>query len=144
MSVQTSVAARIVGVNAMLWLCNNGWLLVYDGKMPGSVEAPAGGALLVKAKLPTRAFSGAEAKGADVQATASDIEDAVILSTGTASWFRFTEKDGHAGVWQGKCGVGADATMRWKQTSPAHNPCDLIAGMKLVFDAVTFTLPKGP
>lgn len=121
---RTSINARIVGVNAQLWLCNGGTLTVYDEPQVKTLETPQTGNILVSFKLPTPAFDSAAGEGTDVVAKSRPIDPVEIQTDGKARCFRVYQKDGTTGVWSGTCGKGPSFDMNFKTT-------DLVAGALL-------------
>lgn len=132
---KTSLAARMVGVNAQLALCNGGTLTVYAGTEPETVEQSGSGDVLVTIRLPSPAFSPAAPDGTDVVAKSKPIEPVTISTDGKAGWFRVYQKDGTTGVWQGTCGKGSGADMSFP------GPPTLVSGAQLTIGSIAYRLP---
>lgn len=136
-SVRASAQARILAVNALLWPCNDGEIVLYSGSQPATVEAAARGTTLARWKLPSPAFGGAEIDGSDVIATAPLPTDADVLADGKPGWFRVVQKDGATGVWQGTAGIG-NAVMQFQTSETVF---EVKKGAKLALTSLTYRMP---
>jgi hypothetical protein len=137
MTTRTSLKARRMGVNDYLTLANNGYIEVYAGVRPATVEDPTtGSVLLARGQMGAPAFDPAQDSGTDVIAAARTIQDEPsIRATGDATWFRIYEPDGETGVFDGDAGTDPGTC------EMVFNNAHLVQGARCVFPSCTYVVP---
>jgi len=127
----SNVAAN-AACDAVVDLLDDGYLRLYDGSQPATVDtAISTQTLLAELRLNATAF-GAAAAGV---ATANAItQDSSANNTGTASWFRALKTDGTTAVIDGSVGTsGADCNI---------NSTSIVSGAPVSCTSWTHTQPK--
>ena len=108
-------------------LCNGGYLRIYGGNMPKSAEKKAENQSIVELRFPTPAFRSPD-RGV---ITSTSSLDAIISSTGKATWFRVSNSLGQA-ILDGTVGTaGADLNL---------TSIDFELGAKFTLDSFTIAI----
>lgn len=107
-----------------------GRILIYTGSQPATPQTAATGTLLVTINFNNPAF-GSSSSGTATMVTSTAVS-ATVANSGTAGWFRVTDRNGGA-VFDGSCGTsGAD--MNWDNTS-------FVAGGTATVNSMTVSVP---
>lgn len=127
-----SNAAANAAADAVVDLADGGFLRMYDGSQPATVDtAITTQNLLAELRFGTPAYGAAVAGVASANAiTSEDNADA----TGTASWFRVFKNDGTSALWDGSVGTsGANINL---------SSTDIEAGDTVAVSSHTYTQSK--
>lgn len=134
-------AAAIAACNAVVDLVDvgstnaSGHILIYSGSVPADADAALGGAtLLAELVMSNAAFGNAADIAPGAQATAASITaDSSADATGTASFFRMTNRDATA-IMQGAVGTsGAELNL---------NSVAISSGAQVSITSMTVTMPE--
>lgn len=120
------------GIDAAIGdLLDNGYIRIYNGTIPGTVDtAVSSQTMLVEARWASAAFASA-VNGSCITST---INSASAAATGNATWFRLLRNVGTTAIADGSVGTaGADMNL---------NSVSITANVLVTFNAAIFTLPK--
>lgn len=132
-TTKISNAAATAEANAFSDLLDNGFLRIYDGAQPATVDTAIGAqVLLAELRFATPA-SGVAVNG--VITFSAIVSDAAANATGTAAWFRALSADGTTAIWDGSVSTAA-ATINLNSTAIQINA-------QVDVTALTFTVNKG-
>lgn len=131
MAIHISNVAASAEMDALTALLNTGYIRVYDGTRPATVNtALSGNNLLAEARFQSTAFP-ASTNGV---AVANAITSVAVALTGTASFYRLLKSDGTTAIQDGDVGTsGSD--MNIATTS-------LVAAATFAVPSITLTQPK--
>lgn len=136
MAFRLGVNAQNAGCNAIVQQVDNGTtnttgrILVYTGTQPATPATTATGTLLVTINFNNPSF-GSAASGTSTMVTSPAVS-ATVATSGTAGWFRVTDRNNNA-IFDGSCGTsGAD--MNWDNTA-------FVAGGTATINSMSITVP---
>ncbi len=132
MAINISNASASLGADAIADQLNTGYLRIYSGTQPATVNtALAGNTLLAELRFNATAF-GAASNG--VKTANALTADSAADATGTATFYRAFKSDGTTPVYDGTVGTsGADLNL---------NSVAIQSGAEVSVTALTFTQPK--
>jgi hypothetical protein len=128
-----SNAAASAAADAVCALANNGYLRVYDGTQPATVDtAISTQTQLAEVRFGATAFAAASNGVATANAIASD---SAADATGTATWYRVFKSDGTAALFDGSVGTSG-ANLNFATVN-------FVANAQIDVSSFTFTQSKG-
>ena len=111
---------------------NNGYLRIYSGSQPATVDTAASGTLLAELRFSATSESGISN---GVITFAAITSDTAADATGTAGYFRALKSDGTTAVWDGSVSTSG-ATLNLNSTAIQINA-------QVDVTSLTFTVNKG-
>jgi hypothetical protein len=128
-----SNAAASAAADTVCALANNGYLRVYDGTQPATVDtAISTQTQLAELRFGATAFAAASNGVATANAIASD---SAADATGTATWYRVYKSDGTTALFDGSVGTSG-ANLNFATTS-------FVANAQIDVDSFSYTQSKG-
>lgn len=112
---------------------DDGFLRIYDGSQPATVDTAIGAQNLLAELRFANPASGAAVNG--VITFSAITSDTAADATGTASWFRAFKADGTSAIWDGSVGT-AGATINMNSTAIQINA-------QVDVTSLSFTVQKG-
>lgn len=132
-TTKISNAAANAEANAFSDLLDNGYLRIYSGSQPATVDTAIGAQVLLAELRFNATASGAAVDG--VITFNAITSDTAADATGTAAWFRALSSNGTSAQWDGSVGTSG-ATINL-------NSVAIQVGAQVDVTALTFTVNKG-
>jgi hypothetical protein len=125
-------AARDAAANAVVALCNNGFLRIYSGTAPANANtALSGNTLLAEVGFGATAFGAASSGVCTANAISPDTS---ADATGTPTFFRTFQSDGTTVVFQGTAGAsGQELNLSGLSSG------DIVSGANVSVSSLTYT-----